>query len=301
VIVLRKILSFTPAMRLPPPLTNCLSLLLLAAASLSSAAADPLVVPLWADGAPGSQARMHEAEIIDQRHRLYNIHNPSLTAYLPPAGTATGAAVIVAPGGAHQFLTYINEGTAVAEWLSQHGVAGFLLKYRLAHDQAGGSTYQVAVDGLADAQRSIRLVRSRAAEWGINPARIGFLGFSAGGELAMLANLHPSPGKPEAADPIERVSSRPDFICLGYPGVHQDDITITKDMPPAFLFSAYDDARTSTTIAALFLKYESAGVPAEIHVYHLGGHGFGIRQGPHPVASWPQRLLDWMGDSGLLR
>jgi endo-1,4-beta-xylanase len=244
---------------------------------------------------------MHEPEKIDQRHRLYNIHNPSLTVFLPPAGTATGAAIIVAPGGAHQFLTYINEGTAVATWFSQHGVAGFLLKYRLAHDQAGGSTYKVEVEGLADAQRSIRLVRSRAAEWGLDPARIGFLGFSAGGELAMLANLHPAPGRPEAEDPVERVSSRPDFLCLGYPGVHVEDITITKDMPPAFLFSAYDDKRTSTTNAALFLKYEAAGVPAELHIYNLGGHGFGIRPGPHPVATWPQRLLDWMGDRGYLR
>jgi endo-1,4-beta-xylanase len=288
-------------MKTPLPLR--LGLLLLTLSSPLAARADdaPPVVPLWTQGAPGSEARMHEPEKIDQRHRLYNIHNPSLTVFLPPAGTATGAALIVAPGGAHQFLTYINEGTAVATWFSQHGVAGFLLKYRLAHDQAGGSTYKVDVEGLADAQRSIRLVRSRAAEWGLDPARIGFLGFSAGGELAMLANLHPVPGRPEAEDPVERASSQLDFLCLGYPGIHAEDIAITKAMPPAFLFSAFDDKRTSMTNAALFLKYEAAGVPAELHIYNLGGHGFGIRQGPHPVATWPQRLLDWMGDRGYLR
>ncbi len=180
-------------MRLPLPLIRCLALPLLAA-GLSSAAADPLVVPLWADGAPGSQARMHEAEVVGMHDRntpmVYNIHNPSLTVYLPAAGTATGAAIIVAPGGGHMFLSYIHEGSAVAQWFAQHGVAGFLLKYRLARDQAGNSPYKVAVDGLADAQRSIRVVRSRAADWGVNPARIGILGFSAGGELAMLATLH---------------------------------------------------------------------------------------------------------------
>jgi len=291
-------------MRLPLPLIRCLALPLLAA-GVSSAAADPLVVPLWADGAPGSQARMHEAEVVGMHDRntpmVYNIHNPSLTVYLPAAGTATGAAVIVAPGGGHMFLSYIHEGSAVAQWFAQHGVAGFLLKYRLARDQAGNSPYKVEVDGLADAQRSIRVVRSRAADWGVNPARIGFLGFSAGGELAMLATLHGDAGKPDDADPIERASSKLDFTCLGYPGVRQDAITITKDLPPAFLFSAYDDKRTSTSIAALFLKYEAAGVPAEIHIYNRGGHGFGIRQGPQPVASWPQRLLDWMGDRGYLR
>ncbi|MGD1029791.1 MAG: alpha/beta hydrolase [Opitutaceae bacterium] len=290
-------------MRSPPSPAAWLALLLSTAAAATAADA-PLVVPLWIHGAPGSEARMNEAEVVTMHDAntpaVYNIHNPSLTVYLPAAGKATGAAVIVAPGGGHQFLSYVHEGSAVAEWLSQQGIAGFLLKYRLARDQAGGSTYKVEVDALADAQRSIRLVRSRAAEWGVNPARIGFLGFSAGGELAVLASEHSDAGKPGADDAIERFSSRPDFTCLGYPGIRPETVTITADMPPAFMFSAYDDARTSSTIASLFLKYRAAGVPAEIHIYNRGGHGFGIRNRPMPVSSWPQRLEEWMRDRGFV-
>jgi endo-1,4-beta-xylanase len=197
-------------------------------------------------------------------------------------------------------LSYIHEGTSVADWLSRHGIAGFLLKYRLARDQAGGSTYKVEVEGLADARRSVRLVRSRASEWGVNPDRIGFLGFSAGGELAFLASAQPDAGKPDSEDPVERVSSRPDFTALGYPGL-APSVAVTEGMPPAFMFSAYDDARTSKTIASLFLKYRDAGVPAEIHIFNRGGHGFGIRDRPMPVSSWPLRFQEWMGDRGLLR
>jgi endo-1,4-beta-xylanase len=290
-------------MKHPKALAACLALLPLAAAPAPAADA-PLVVPLWAQGAPGSEARMHEAEIVGMHDAntpaVYNIHNPSLTVCLP-AGKATGAAVIVAPGGGHQFLSYVHEGSAVALWLSEHGIAGFLLKYRLARDQAGNSPYKVEVHALADAQRSIRLVRSRAAEWGVNPARVGILGFSAGGELALLASIHSDAGKPGDGDPVERFSSRPDFTCLGYPGVREDTVAITADMPPAFMFSAYDDARTSKTIASLFLKYRAAGVPAEIHIFNRGGHGFGIRTSPRPVSSWPLRLQEWMDDRGYLR
>jgi len=275
-------------------------------ASLAAfAAEDHPVVPLWPNGAPGSEARKDEKEIVGVHQKdtpiVYNIHNPNLTVYLPAAGTATGAAVIVAPGGGNMFLSYIHEGTGVTEWLSQHGIAAFLLKYRLAHDQAGGSTYQVEVEALADAQRSIRLVRSRAAEWGVNPTRIGFMGFSAGGELAVLAATRSDPGKPGADDSVELQSSRPDFVVLGYPGGSSDKVTITADTPPAFMFSAYDDPHhTSVTNASLYLKYLAAGVPAEIHIYNRGGHGFGIRDRPLPITSWPARLQEWMGDRGLL-
>jgi endo-1,4-beta-xylanase len=291
-------------MKYPKALSAWLALLPLAA-SPAPAADTPLVVPLWAQGAPGSEARMHEAEIVGMHDAntpaVYNIHNPSLTLYLPAAGKATGAAIIVAPGGGHQFLSYVHEGSAVAQWLSDHGIAGFLLKYRLARDQAGNSPYKVDVHALADAQRSIRLVRSRAAEWGVNPARIGILGFSAGGELALLASIHSDAGKPGDDDPIEHFGSRPDFTCLGYPGVREDTVAITADMPPAFMFSAYDDARTSNTIASLFLKYRAVGVPAEIHIFNRGGHGFGIRTSPRPVSSWPLRMQAWMDDRGYLR
>jgi len=301
-IVLRRPFLYQKAMKRPHPLRALRALPLLA--SLAAFAADDHpVVPLWPNGAPGAEARKDEKEVIGVHLKdtpiVFNIHNPNLTVYLPAPGTATGAAVIVAPGGGHMFLSYIHEGTGVTEWLSQHGIAAFLLKYRLARDQAGNSPYKVE-DALADAQRSIRLVRSRAAEWGVNPARIGFMGFSAGGQLAVLASVKSDGGNPEAEDAVERESSRPDFTVLGYPGIPAEQITITADLPPVFMFSAYDDARTSITNAQLFLKYRAAGVPAEIHVYNRGGHGFGIRDRPLPVSSWPARLLEWMTDRGLL-
>jgi acetyl esterase/lipase len=268
----------------------------------------PASIPLWANGAPGSEARKDEKERSDWRQEpdivfavTYNIHNPSITPFLPSKDQATGAAIVVAPGGGHMFLTMDREGYDVGKWLADHGIAAFVLKYRLARDKAGNSPYKVETNALADAQRSIRLVRSRAGEWGVNPARIGFLGFSAGGELAVLLSTHSDPGQPGSDDAVEQQSSRPDFTVLGYPGISPDKVTITKDLPPVFMFSAYDDARTSITNASLFLKYRAAGVPAEIHIYSEGGHGFGIRNRPLAASSWPDRLVAWMTDQGFLQ
>jgi endo-1,4-beta-xylanase len=280
-------------------------LLFVSLLATAAAADEHPVVPLWADGAPGSEARRSEKEIIGvhlgNTPIVYNIHNPSLTVYLPSPGTATGAAVIVAPGGGNMFLSYIHEGTSVTEWLSRHGIAGFLLKYRLAKDQAGGSTYTVERDAFADAQRSIRVVRSRAAEWGVDPTRIGFLGFSAGGSLAGMVATRFDSGQPDAPDPVQRMGSRPDFVVYGYPGLGPDsNLAVVPGVPHAFMFVAYDDARNAASLAQLWLKYRAAGVPAELHIYSRGGHGFGIRNRPLPVSSWPDRLLDWMNDEKLL-
>jgi endo-1,4-beta-xylanase len=231
----------------------------------------------------------------------FNIHDPSITPFLPSPDKATGAAIVVAPGGGHMFLTMDREGYDVGQWLADHGIAAFVLKYRLARDKAGNSPYKVETHALADAQRSIRLVRSRAGEWGVNPSRIGFMGFSAGGELAVLLSTHADAGNAGADDPVEHQSSRPDFTVLGYPGISPDKVAITAGMPPVFMFSAYDDARTSITNASLFLKYRAAGVPAEIHIYSEGGHGFGVRQRPMAASSWPDRLVDWMRDRGYLQ
>ncbi len=290
-------------MRKPPLLAVLIAFQ--SCAALAAAAADaPPVVPLWPNGAPGSEARKDEKEIVGFHDRntpiVYNIHNPNLTVYLPAAGTSTGAAFIVAPGGGHMFLSYIHEGSGIAEWLSQHGIVGILLKYRLARDQAGGSTYTVERDAMADAQRSIRLVRSRAADWGIDPTRIGFMGLSAGGELAALASTRFDAGKPQSNDPVERVSSRPDFTVLIYPGIPPEKFSVPADTPPAFMLAAFDDAHNAANLGAIFLKYRAAGVPAELHIYNRGGHGFGIRDRPLPITGWTARLLDWMRDRGLL-
>jgi endo-1,4-beta-xylanase len=274
----------------------------------------PVSVPLWVKGAPGSEARKAEAEKIDWRQEpdiafpiTSNIHNPSVTPYLPVEGKATGAAVVIAPGGGHMFLTTDREGYDVAEWLAQRGIAAFVLKYRLARDRSNSvdqpQPYTIDRDAQADALRAIRVIRSRAAEWGVDPARVGVMGFSAGGEVALLAACHHDVGRAEANDPVERFSSRPSFVGLIYPGGLQrieTGLTFNAEAtPPAFLACAYDD-RMPEQLAQFFVGLRKAGVNAELHIYNKGGHGFGVRQRPIAVTSWPERFVDWLGDRGFL-
>lgn len=270
----------------------------------------PPAVVLWPNGAPGSEARKDEPEKLAWREEpennitfpiLFNIHNPSVIPFIPDSGKATGAAVIIAPGGGHMFLTIDREGYDLGKWLADHGVAAFVLKYRLARDQAGNSPYKVEVDALADAKRSMRLVRSRAAEWGIDPKRIGFLGFSAGGQLAGLIGTRFDAGDPKAADPIERVSCRPDFLGLIYGGPYQAT-QFSDQMPPSFLLCAYNDPGNARNEANLYLKLLAAKIPAELHIYSTGGHGFGVRNDRgYAEETWPARFLDWLGDVGMLK
>src|SRR4051812_20638631 len=165
----------------------------------------PQSIPLWSNGAPGSEARKDEPEKLEWREEpnitfpiLFNIHNPSITPFIPDKSKATGAAVIIAPGGGHMFLTIGREGYDLGKWLADHGVAAFVLKYRLAKDKAGDSPYKAEVDALADAKRAMRLVRSRATEWGVDPDRVGFMGFSAGGQVAGLLATNFDKGDPSA-------------------------------------------------------------------------------------------------------
>jgi endo-1,4-beta-xylanase len=270
----------------------------------------PAAVPLWRDGAPGSEARKNEPEQVAWRQEpdvvfpvLFNIHNPSVVPFLPPADKATGAAVIIAPGGGHMFLTIDREGYDLAKWLAARGVAAFVLKYRLARDQAGNSPYKTTVEPVADGQRSVRLVRSRAAEWGLDPNRIGILGFSAGGTPVFAAATHFDAGNPAATDPVERVSSRPDFQGLIYTEVPRGEWVVPKDTPPAFIVVAFDDTPKAVPLVDVFLKYKAANVPTEVHIYNSGGHGFGVRtdRPELPVSTWPDRFCDWLGAVGMLR
>jgi endo-1,4-beta-xylanase len=300
----------------PHPAPRIAALFLIARAVLcaDSTAPQPAVEPphpeaiqLWANGAPGSETRRNEPERVDWRHEpdisfpiISNIHNPSITPFLPPADKATGAAVIIAPGGAHMFLTIDREGYDLAKLLASRGIAGFVLKYRLARDQAGDSPYHIE-DAGADASRAVRLIRSRAAEWHVNPNRIGILGFSAGGEVALLAATRFAAGNRDASDPIDRQSSRPDFFAPIYPGgLQRTDLEWSARTPPAFLACAADD-RMPEQLAALFTTLHRAGVSAELHIYSRGGHGFGVRQRPIAVSSWPDRFVEWLGDRGFLR
>jgi len=265
--------------------------------------AQPAEVPLWPNGAPGSEGKTAK-EIVERsksgERSVYQVHNPTLTPYLPSKEKATGAAVIVIPGGGHRVLAIEHEGYNVGAWLSEHGIAAFVLKYRLARET--NSTYKVEVEALADTQRAVRLVRSRAGEWGVDPGSIGVMGFSAGGELAALACMRFDQGIQTAADPIERQSDKPDFQALIYPGGSQI-IAPTKDSPPAFLACGYNDRPDiSEGLANAYLKFKQAGVPADLHIYANTGHGFGLRPNNHkPANDWILRFDEWLGDSGFLK
>jgi acetyl esterase/lipase len=264
---------------------------------------EPKEIQLWPKGAPGSDGKVGEEKIRitqDGEHVVSNIHRPSITPYLPAKDKASHVAVIVAPGGGHRELWVDHEGHNVARWLSGHGIAAFVLKYRLAREP--DSTYKVDEHALADAQRAIQYVRSRAEEWGINPARIGVMGFSAGGEVAALSAMRFVDGNKEAGDTIEQVSSRPDFQALIYPG-NSGKIAVTKESPPAFLLCGYKDRPDiSRGLAEVYLKFKDAGVPAEFHVYSAAGHGFGVREKNHDaVSTWLARFDEWLGDLGFLK
>ena len=184
-------------------------------------------------------------------------------------------------------------------WLSGQGIAGFVLKYRLAREE--GSSYRVAEHALADVQRALRLVRSRAKQWGIDPARVGVLGFSAGGELAGYAGARFDPGKPDATDVVDRESSRPAFQGLLYAGSPPADLALPKDTPPAFLLVAADDRNPTKNALAIFARLREAGVEAELHIYARGGHGFGMKSRPMPITAWSARFREWLDDQGFLK
>jgi endo-1,4-beta-xylanase len=230
-------------------------------------------------------------------HVLSNIHRPSITYYPANKKKATRAAVIIAPGGGHAELWIDHEGYRPAQWLSEHGVSAFVLKYRLAKEP--GSRYSVDVESLADIQRAIRYVRSHAQEWNIDTSRIGVMGFSAGGELAALAAMRFDSVRLPVGDAVDLHSSRPDFQALIYPG-NSDRFTVTPGSPPVFIVCGYKDrADISEGMALLYLKYKKLNIPAELHIYSGAGHGFGIRDtNKGGVAGWPQRLYDWMEDKG---
>lgn len=267
-----------------------------------ASAAEPERILLWPEGAPGSEARMDEAEKVDReggKCNVTNVHQPSITAYLPTEDTATGTAMIIAPGGGHRVLCLGHEGDSLAEWFAERGIAAFVLRYRLAREE--GATYTVDEHAMGDTRRAIRTVRANAVHWKINPARIGILGFSAGGELAALAAMDYDSGSADASDPIERVSSRPDFQVLIYPG-SSNRFTVTQGMPPAFIaLGAKDRPDISLGMAKLYLAYKEANVPCELHIYSNAGHGFGYRPNSKDAAGdWPLRLREWLVDSKLM-
>jgi acetyl esterase/lipase len=278
-------------------------------------AAESRVINLWPGKPPGETkdlppemdiAKADDKPVGDRKIiKLTNVSTPTLAIYHPAKDINTGAAVIVCPGGGHRILAYDHEGTETAEWLAKIGVTGIVLKYRVpARDE--NKRWQAAVQ---DAQRAIRLVRSKASEWSIDPKRIGILGFSAGGETAGLAAIMHDKSQYEAADEIEVFSARPDFAALIYPGgllekgntKLRDHVKPSKDTPPMFLVHAWDDGVDVRNSLLLASELKALGVACELHIYATGGHGYGMRNTGHPVNTWPERCKDWMTKQGYLK
>ena len=278
------------------------SLFLAAFFAAATALAGDAEILIWPGGAPGSEGKNEPEKVVTSvsgERQISSVHKPSLTPFLPPKEKVTGAAVLIIPGGGHRVLCVDHEGAFVAEWLAARGIAAFVLKHRLAREE--GSTYTIERDALADTQRALRLIRSRAAEWGIDPARVGAMGFSAGGELVALAWMRPSEGAADAADPLDKLSARPAFQALIYPG-RSGDVVPTKDAPPAFLACGEKDRQDiSEGLAEMYLRFKRAGVSAEFHVYAGVGHGFGLRPAMKgPLAGWPDRFAEWLDGRGFL-
>lgn len=267
--------------------------------SIALAQTKPLVIPLWAKGAPGFENRRNEPEQAKD-YWVKNIHNPSLTVFLPPKEKATGAAVIICPGGGHRELVYNAEGVEPATFLNNIGVAAFVLKYRLSREEK--SPYSIDKHPREDAYRAVRFVRSRAKEWNIDTSRVGMLGFSAGGEVVAMVAYAPGKGDASAPDPIDRLNGKPNFQMLIYPGPLGIPDSIGSDAPPAFLLAANNDPCCSESVVRLLKDYRAAKVPVEVHLYTQGNHGFnmGNRSKLASLKTWPQRMADWLSDNNFL-
>jgi len=269
---------------------------------------EPKTELLWPAGAPGAVG----TEAADR---------PSLAIYPAPAKTANGCGIVVCPGGGYGFLAIDHEGKQIAEWLNSIGVSAFVVSYRIApryHHPAP----------LLDAQRALRIVRARAKEWGVDPSRVGIIGFSAGGHLASSTGTHFDEGKPDATDPVDRASSRPDFMVLAYPVISftatythagsrknllgespapelvsslSSELQVTAKTPPTFLFHTSEDTGVlSENSVAFYTALRKAGVSAELHIYEKGPHGVGLAKSDPVLSTWPERCRAWMAARGYL-
>ncbi len=290
-----------------------LALVLLTRASL---AADPQSLNIWPAKAPGEVKELPPEQDVNKPTdkpvgdrkiiKLTNVSTPQITVFEPPAEKRTGCALIICPGGGHHILAYDHEGTECAEFFAARGVTGIVLKYRVPFRNPD-KRWEAAVQ---DAQRAISLVRSRAADWKIDPQRIGILGFSAGGETAGLAAILHAERQYTAVDKVDEVSCRPDFAALIYAGGIEDKknpwtlqahVKVDSSTPPMFLVHAQDDNVSVANSVLLFQELKKAKVAAELHVYSSGGHGYGMRNTGYAVNSWPERCAEWLVQQGLTR
>jgi acetyl esterase/lipase len=294
-------------------MTRSSLLLLSLLAALPLNASEPLVVKLWPSGAPEKPGVTIDAEKrIEPKNekdvlRVTNVTEPTLTVYRPaPPVVPNGTAVLVCPGGGYGILAIEHEGTQVCDWLNSLGVTAVLLKYRVpVRDKTPG------YEPLQDAQRAVGIVRQNALQWGINPKRIGILGFSAGGHLSVMASLHANEHTYPTDPALDVADATPNFLIPIYPAylVGKDDtftllpsVQVTPAAPPICLVHAHDDSGVTSASgsALLYMEYKKLKLPAELHIFSSGGHGFGMRKSEKPVAQWPQRVGEWMRTMGLL-
>jgi acetyl esterase/lipase len=287
---------------------------------------DPPVLPVWPKRDPGTLAEGEKVKEIGKDSRfISNVKWPTMTVYLPEAGKATGAAVVICPGGGYGGVAIDLEGRDVARWLNTLGIAGVVLKYRMPRpaESKGELPYP-----LQDAQRAIRTVRARAAEWKVDPAKVGIMGFSAGGHLASTAATHFDAGRADAEDPLDRPGCRPDFAILVYPVIslvepwthggsrdallgrgaerallekYSNELQVTAQTPPTFLIHAKDDPVKVDHSLAFAEALKKAGVPHRLQLYDKGGHGYGLGVRGGDVAQWPARCAEWMKELNLAR
>ncbi len=281
---------------------------------------EPLVVELWPGKVPGDvgikgeeTSRIHQSPLVGATRLITNVTKPTLTIYRPPVEKNTGTAMLICPGGGYWDLYWELEGEEVAAWLNSVGMTGIILKYRCPR-RPGEEKTEPAPGPQLDAQRAISVVRSRATEWGIDRKRIGIVGFSAGGHLAIATATGFPKRKYEPIDAVDQVSCRPDFAVMCYsgylkvkdknelaPGIH-----IPPDTPPVFLAHASDDkvsygGSLSENSAVMYLALKSAGIPTELHIYATGDHDFGVRQNEKLPSSWTRLCVRWLENQGMLK
>lgn len=281
-------------------------------------AAEPLIIDLWPRKVPQDagltaeeSSRIYDSPIVGPTKLISNVTKPTLTVYRP-AKDNTRTAMIICPGGGYWNLFWELEGTEVAEWLNSIGITGIILKYRVPR-RAGEERGAPAPGPLLDAQRAVSLVRSKAAEWDIDPGRIGMVGFSAGGHLALATATNSEKRKYEAIDDVDQVSSRPDFAVLCYSGYLKDKennelwpgLTIPASTPPIFLAHANDDTSKiggsdPENSAVMYLALKKAGVPVELHIFGSGNHDFGVRKDRGLPTIWPQLCVNWLRSIDML-
>ena len=277
-----------------------------------AAAAEPPTFRIWAGTPPGDENfrapppnPKAKAPPKDDVVRLSLITDPTLTLFRPPAGQANGVGMIVCPGGGYNILAWNLEGTEIAGWLNSIGVTAVVLKYRVPRRDPA----QPHAAPLQDAQRAIRHVRHHATDWGVDPNRVGMLGFSAGGNLVVMAATHWDESTYPRQDALDDLSCRPDFVVPIYPAYLGDErnpgplsplVRVTAKTPPVFMTVTHDDVLRGMNAAQFYVELKKANVPAELHIFSRGGHGYGMRRPENAVSQWPKLCEQWMRAQGYL-